>query len=140
MTAYLNRYRSGFEGELWERKGYGDKVTLSLQRDFLSEDPEGQRLMLHWANEFFFTLEPQRYLSFVLEVLTRKELATLLSPEDQRGIFDVVIAQSELSAYDAGRLKQRYLTPEEQQAEQAAKEAAEAEEKREVSDPVPLRR
>ena len=130
MTAYLNRYRSGFEGELWERKGYGDKVTLSLQRDFLSDDPEGQRLMLHWANEFFFTVEPQWYLSFVLEVLTRKELAALLSPEDQRGIFDVVIAQSELSACDAGRLKQRYLTPEEQQAEQAAKEAAEAEKKR----------
>ena len=51
----------------------------------------------------------------------------LLIPEDQRGLFDAVIAQSKLSVWDANELKQRYLTPQEQQAEQDAKETAEAE-------------
>lgn len=63
-------------------------------------------------------------------MLKDENAAALLSSEDQRGIFDVVISRSKLSAYDAGQLKQRYLTPEEQQAEQTAKEAAAEEEKR----------
>lgn len=131
MKSCLNRNFCGFERELWDQKGYGgETITLNLQRDFLANDLEGQRLLLHWVDEYFFTMKPRRYLDFALTVLKDEQVAALLSPEDRRGIFDVLITQSKLSAYDANQLKQRYLTPEEQQAEQEAKEAAEAERKR----------
>lgn len=128
---YLDQYQHGFEHELWEEKGYGNReIILTLQRDFLADNPTGQRLLLHWVDEYFFTKKPKSYLNFVIAVLKTEDVAALLSPEDQRGIFDVVISRSKLSDYDAGQLKQRYLTPEEQQAEQAAREAAAEEEKR----------
>lgn len=128
---YLDQYQHGFEYELWEQKGYnGGEIILKLHRDFLAGNPEGQRMLLHWVDEYFFTKKPKSYLDFAIAVLKDETATALLSPEDQRGIFDVVISQSELSAYDAGQLKQRYLTQEEQQAEQAAKEAAAEEEKR----------
>ena len=130
---YFGRYRDGFEDELWAQKGYnGSEITLKLQRDFLADDPDRQRLLLHWVDEYFFTKQPKRYLDFVIALLKDEGAATLLSPGDQRGLFDAVIAQSKLSAWDAKELKQRYLTPEEQQADQEAKEAAEAEEKRQA--------
>lgn len=128
---YLDQYQHGFEHELWEEKGCGNReLVLTLQRDFLKDDPAGQRLLLHWVDEYFFTKKPKSYLGFAIAVLKDENAAALLSSEDQRGIFDVVISRSKLSAYDAGQLKQRYLTPEEQQAEQTAKEAAAEEEKR----------
>ena len=50
MKSYLDRYFCGFERELWEQKGYGgETITLNLQRDFLTDDLEGQRLLLHWV-------------------------------------------------------------------------------------------
>ena len=129
--SYLDQYQHGFEYELWEQKGYnGGEIILKLHRDFLADDPEGQRMLLHWVDEYFFTENPKRYLDFVTAVLKNEEVAALLSPEDQRGIFDAVISRSKLSAYDAGQLKQRYLTPEEQESEQTAKKAAAEEEKR----------
>lgn len=131
MKSYLDRYFSGFERELWEQKGHGGgAVTLNLQRDFLADDPAGQRLLLHWVDEYFFAMKPGHYFHFAQAVLEDEQVAALLLPEDQRGIFDVLISQSKLSAYDANQLKRRYLTPEEQQAEQETKEAAEAEKKR----------
>lgn len=45
-------------------------------------------------------------------------------------MYELVIGQSELSEYDASRLKQRYQTSEEQAAEQAAREAEKAEKQR----------
>lgn len=125
---YLDEYQHGFEHELWEEKRYGNReIVLTLQRDFLADDPTGQRLLLHWVDEYFFTKKPKSYLNFVIAVLKNEDVAALLSLESRRGIFNVVISQSKLSAYDAAQLKQRYLTPEEQQAEQKAKEAAAAE-------------
>lgn len=131
MTSYFGQYHAGFECDLWEQRGYSSgPITLDLQRDFLADDPEGQRLLLHWLDEYFFTIRPKSYLDFALSVLKDEQVAALLLPEDQRGIFDVLISQSKLSTYDADQLKRRYLTPEEQQAEQEANEAAEAERKR----------
>lgn len=131
MDRYLDRNRTGFEHELWEQKNYGDnEIKLKLQRDFLADDPARQRLLLHWLDEYFFTRKPHRYLDFAMAVLMDEAAAALLTPEDQRKLFDVVIAQSKLSFWDAKMLKQRYLTPEEQQAEQEAKEAAAAEKER----------
>lgn len=128
---YLDQYQHGFEYELWEQKGYGSsEVTLKLHRDFLADDLEGQRLLLNWVDEYFFTHKPHCYLDFVIVVLKDEAVSALLSPEDRRGMFDAVISQSKLSSYDASQLKQRYLTPEEQQAEQVAKEAARAEKER----------
>ncbi len=128
---YFGRYQDGFEDELWAKKGYnGSEIILKLQRDFLADDPERRRLLLHWVDEYFFTVKPKRYLDFTIALLKEEGAAALLTPEDQRRLFDAVIAQSKLSVWDAKELKQRYLTPEEQQADQEAKEAAEAEKKR----------
>lgn len=127
---YLDQYQHGFESELWKEKSYSSEIIFTLSRDFLKDDPAGQWMLLHWVDEYFFTKKPKSYLNFVIAVLKTEDVAALLSPEDQRGIFDVVISRSKLSAYDAGQLKQRYLTPEEQQAEQAAQKAAAEEEKR----------
>lgn len=131
MEQYFDRNWCGFSRELWEQASYGSgEVTLKLHRDFLADDPAGQRMLLHWVDEYFFTNKPKSYLDFAIAVLKDENAATLLSPEDRRGLFDAVISQSKLSSYDASQLKQRYLTPEERQAEQAAKEAAAEEEKR----------
>lgn len=131
MEQYFDRYWSGFDRELWEQASYGSgEVTLKLYRDFLADDPEGQRMLLYWVDEYFFTKKPKSYLDFAIAVLKDETAAALLSPEDRRGLFDAVISQSKLSSYDASQLKQRYLTPEEQQAEQQAKEAVAEEEKR----------
>ena len=75
-------------------------------------------------------MKPKCYLNFVLAVLKDEQAAAQLLPEDQRGIFGVLITQSKLPTYEATQLKRRYLTPEEQQAELEAKKAAEAEKKR----------
>lgn len=131
MEQYFDRNWSGFDRELWEQASYGSgEVTLKLHRDFLADDPEGQRMLLHWVDEYFFTKKPKSYLDFAIAVLKDETAAALLSPEDRRGLFDVVIAQSKPSSYDASQLKQRYLTPAEQQAEQVAKEAERAERER----------
>lgn len=126
MKSYLNKYFSGFKRELWEEKSYNSTVTLNLQRDFLTDIPEEQRILLHWLDEYFFTMNPEKYLNFVLAVLKDEQVAALLSSEDQRGIFDALISNPKLSTYDADQLKRCYLTPEEQQAEQKAREAAKA--------------
>ena len=75
-------------------------------------------------------MDSKSYFDFVQAVLEDEAVAALLTPEDQRGLFDGVISQSEFHIRNACELKRRYLTQEEQQAEQAAKEAAEAEKRR----------
>ena len=131
MEQYFDRNWCGFSRELWEQASYGSgEVTLRLHRDFLADDPAGQRMLLHWVDEYFFTNKPKSYLDFAIAVLKDENAAALLSPEDRRGLFDAVISQSKLSSYDASQLKQRYLTPEERQAEQEAKEAERAERER----------
>ena len=131
MDRYLDRRQTGFEHVLWERKRYpSDEIILKLHRDFLADDPAGQRLLLHWADAYFFTRKPKSYHDFALAVLKDEDTAALLTAEDRRGLFDAVISLPKLSALDASQLKQRYLTPEEQQADQEAKEAAAAEKER----------
>lgn len=132
LKRYFSRNQNGFEYVLWRKESYGNGLSLTLDRDFLTDDPDGQRLLLHWADEYFFTVDPNRYLTFAQSVLENEKLAGLLPPEDQRGLFDVVITLPKLSASDADKLKQRYFTPEEQRADQEAKEAAAAEQERQA--------
>lgn len=113
-----------FDHRLWKTStGSGNSVTLTLQRDFLNDDPEGRLLLLHWAEEYFFTIQPAHYLAFIQAVLEDEHTASLLPQEELRKLFDLLLAQSELPAYAANCLKQRYFTPEELQTDQEAKEA-----------------
>lgn len=83
IKRYLNRYSSAFQDQLWSRKDYrGNGITLTIQRDFLSDDPEGQLLMLYWAEEYFFTQEPERYLAFAQALLENENTAALLPQEE----------------------------------------------------------
>lgn len=131
FSRYLDPYRRGFSGRLWGRKdGRSAEISLTISRDFLKDDANKLTLLLHWAEEYFFTQEPERYLFFVSALLENKEAAALLPQEDLRGLYELVIGQKELSGYTVENLKRLYQTPEERQTEQDAKEAAQAEKKR----------
>lgn len=128
---YLDPYKRGFDSDLWVKTSYGAcEITLTLQRDFLADSPEDRLLLLHWVEEYFFTQAPEQYLLFARAVLLDKSIAALLSPEERRGLFELVICDANIPQYTVSKLKQLYQTPEEQQAEQAVKDAKKAEEKR----------
>lgn len=131
LEQYIGLCNRGFNGDLWRNKGYyAGEISLTLSRDFLRDDPDGLLLMLHWAEEYFFTQEPEQYLLFVLALLENKDAASLLSMEDRRGLYELVIGLKEIPDYTVRELKRLYQTPEEQKMEQEAKEAAEVENKR----------
>ena len=124
-----------FDHQLWTANSYsGVSVTLTLQREFLADDPAGQLLLLHWAEEYFFTVKPAHYLAFIQAALENERATGLLPQEELRKLFDLLLTQSTLSAYDANSLKQRYFTPEELQADQKARDAEELAEKRQKQD------
>lgn len=124
----LNEFFCGhgreFDHQLWTANSYsGVSVTLTLQREFLADDPAGQLLLLHWAEEYFFTVKPAHYLAFIQAVLGNERAAGLLPQEELRKLFDLLLTQGTLSTYDANSLKRRYFTPEELQADQEARNA-----------------
>ena len=127
-TEFFDDYRRGFENELWEIS-YRSQVDLKLDRAFLSDDPEARLVLLHWVDEAIYMSCPEMYPKFLLAVLESEEISSLLAPEDLRGMFDLVIIQPGLPVYTAKRLKQRYLTPEEQREDQAEQIAAEEKKK-----------
>ena len=111
----------GFEDQLWTKKSYtGKEVTLSIQRDYLKDDPDSELLLLQWADDYFFFEEPGFYLCFALAVLQDDFVRSLLPFEAQRKLFDMVISHSKIPLGVASELKQRYLTTEERAADQAA--------------------
>ena len=107
---------------------YSDKLTLC--NSFLDE--EMQRTLLGWLQDYIFAYEPEKYLKFALLVLTDKEAAHLLSPSEQRTLFDQLIGQKDLVGHRAEYLKQRYLTPDELAAEHEAEAAAKLEMERQA--------
>lgn len=131
VNQYLDPYRRGFKGSLWARNNnWTGEITLTISRDFLKDDANGLLTMLHWAEEYFFTHAPEQYMFFVLALLANKDAAVLLSQEDRRRLYELVICQTGIPGYTVEKLKQLYQTPEERQAEQSAREAAEVEQKR----------
>ncbi len=107
---------------------YSDKLTLC--NSFLDE--EMQRTLLGWLQDFIFTFEPEKYLKFALLVLRDKDAAHLLSPSEQRTLFDQLITQKNLIGYHGNYLKQQYLTSEELEAEHEAEAAAKLEMERQA--------
>lgn len=131
FSQYFDPHKRGFNGDLWTRNNYrAGEITLTISRDFLKDDANGQLTMLRWAEEYFFTQAPEQYLFFVVALLDNKDAAALLSQEDCRSLYELVIGQKDIPSSVVGSLKRRYQTPEERQAEHNAKEAAEAEQKR----------
>lgn len=128
---YLDPYKRGFGGDLWTKTSYGAcEIALTLWQDFLTDNPGDHLLLLHWVEEYFFTQSPEQYLLFARAVLLDENSAALLSPEDRRSLFELVICDTDMPQHIASKLKRLYQTPEEQQAEQAAKNAEKAEENR----------
>ncbi len=62
-------------------------------------------------------------MTFIQAVLENDYASGLLPREELRKLFDLLLSQSKLSAYDANRLKQRYFTAEELRADQEARDA-----------------
>lgn len=129
---YDTDFRNGFDRQLWEEHTYsGCNVTLTLKRNFLEDDPGGQLLLLHWADEYFFTVKPNYYLAFIKTVLEDECASGLLPRDTLRKLFDLLLTQHKLSVYEAERLKERYFSPAELQADKEAKDAEQLAKKRE---------
>lgn len=124
LKEFFSRFGNGFDCQLWEEHSHsGAGVSLMLKRSFLSDDSAGQLLLLYWADEYFFTIKPTYYLTFIQAVLEDDYASGLLPREYLRKLFDFLLSQSNLSAYDASLLKQRYFTAEELRADQEARDA-----------------
>ncbi|MEY8312879.1 hypothetical protein AALA61_13010 [Oscillospiraceae bacterium 42-9] len=107
---------------------------LHLQRDFL--DGEGQRQLLDWLQDYCFFYEPEKYPGLVVAILRDGFAPGLLSPAEQRALFDLAAGRMQLQGWVVQALKSKYLTEEEQRAGQAAlavQEQEEAERKRQES-------
>ena len=107
---------------------------LHLQRDFL--DGEGQRQLLDWLQDYCFFYEPEKSPGLVVAILRDEFAPSLLSPAEQRALFDLAADRMQLQGWVVQALKSKYLTEEEQRADQAAlavQEQEEAERKRQES-------
>lgn len=126
LKQFFPELRNGFEDQLWSGDlRSGNNVVIKIERDYLKDDPNGELLLLHWIDDYFFHEKPDHYLIFVQSVLQNSFVVNLLPFPEQRKLFDLLISQSKLSSYDARSLKERYFTPEEKAADQAAIEANE---------------
>lgn len=102
-------------------RGINGGVTLAIDRDFLDDD--GRRQVLEWLEAYIFLQKPEKYLLFITAILLDKSIAALFSEKDQQALFSLVIRCPSLPAHVSSRLKERYFTPEELQAEAEAAEA-----------------
>ena len=112
---------------------YSRSESLHLKRDFL--DIDGHRQLLDWLQDYCFCYEPEKYAGLVSEILRDGFAPELLSPAEQRELFDLAISRVQVPDYVVRELKSRYLTEQEQQADRAAiaarKQEAEERKKRE---------
>lgn len=95
--------------------------TLALTQDYL--DDEMRLTAISWLEEYFFTIDPKCYLSFVVAVLKSNSASSLLPPKERRALFDLMIKQEDLVKGLIPTLRSMHLTPEELEADKQAKEA-----------------
>ena len=95
--------------------------TLALTQDYL--DDEMRLTAISWLEEYYFTMEPKFYLSFVVAVLKSKSASSLLPPRERRALFDLMIKQEDFVKGLIPALRTLHLTPEELEADKQAKEA-----------------
>lgn len=106
----------------------GGQVKLELDQEYLDDDM--RRLLLYWLAEYFFEFEPEFYLPLVSEILDKEAVAGLFPREEQRALFDLAMSHPSLIKNSAARLKERYWTAEEKEADKAQQEALELERER----------
>ena len=104
------------------------QVKLELDQEYLDDDM--RRLLLYWLSEYFFAFETEYYIPLISEILDKEAVAHLFSPEEQRALFDLAMAHSSLVKNSTARLKERYLTAEEKEAEKAEQTALRLERER----------
>ena len=106
----------------------GGQVKLELDQEYL--DDNMRRLLLYWLSEYFFAFEAEYYIPLISEILDKEDVAGLFSPEEQRALFDLAMSHSQLVKHSTARLKERYLTAEEKEAEKAEQTAIRLERER----------
>lgn len=127
---FAYRHRDFFEA-LTERQGYyynSQEINLKLHREYLDDD--GHRQLLGWMEEYVFHYQPEQYHRLVVAILRDEFTAGLFSVEEQRKLFDQAVQCSDMPRALLDELKRRYLTAEEQQAEQEAEATARQENER----------
>jgi len=131
-TYFNNEYL--FRDSVASRSSYsckdrsGSSVELRLEREYLNDDM--RRLLLYWLSEYFWELETEYYLPLTAEILDKKAVAGLFPHEEQRALFDVVMIHPSLIKKSTARLKERYLTAEEKEAERKKQETLKQEHER----------
>lgn len=136
---FLGQYGlDGSQRYFSERRGYGNffdglinldnsntKVySINLERDYLKDDTQATLILLYWLEEYLFRYQPSAYISFICNLLQDKTASAPIPQSTLRTLFDLVIDGAELNCHEVAHLKKRYWTPEEQQAEATAREAA----------------
>lgn len=134
IRQFFNTGRERLFSPFAEKRDGSIKIdfTLKIHRDFLSE--EEHRKVLDWLQEFYFVAEPASYMMLVKAVLSDTFAPTLLTAEEQRALFLLLMEQGKLDSGERDALKRRYSTPEELQAEAdaEARKKQEQEQKREA--------
>lgn len=104
------------------------ELGLTLEKSFLNDDEH--RLLLSWLEEYIFTCEPEKYIPLVVAILENEFASGLLPHDKLRALFGTVICLPDISYGTASRLKARYYTPAEREAEEKRNEVARLEKER----------
>jgi len=108
----------------------GGSVKLRLEKEYLNDNM--RRLLLYWLSEYFWNFETEYFLPLIAEILDEKAVAGLFPHEEQRALFDVAMVHPLLVKNSASRLKERYLTAKEKEAEQKKQETLKQEHERQA--------
>lgn len=106
----------------------GSRVELKLKQEYLDDDM--RRLLLYWLSEYFWEFQTEYYLPLIAEILDKEAIAGLFPREEQRALFDAAMAYPSLVKNSAARLKERYFTADEKEAERTKQEALKQERER----------
>jgi hypothetical protein len=109
----------------------GDKNHLKFRRDFLSDDEH--REFFGWLDDYMFRYKADGYIDFTIAMLADDFVATLFPHDELKCLYDKVKAlDNDIFKINRvnQRLRERFVTEAELQAEKDAEAARKAENKR----------
>lgn len=118
----LHKYHISLR-ELYNNYRYSSSPKFDIKRSFLSNLE--QKELFTWLESYIFYTTPDYYMDFVYHMLDNSYIETILSKEDLRKLY-FVLMEFDKELKNNTRLREKYLTPEEleqiEQEEYVAKE------------------
>lgn len=102
--------------------GYSEVIQLRQAPEYM--DAAMRRSRLYWLEQYYFQKKPDQYLKFMVAILEDEENAAVLPEEKLKALFKLLIAEPALVQDAAHKLKDRFMTAEEKEEEQARINAA----------------